>query len=59
LFLKGKIVRKGPLKQKFGADIIKMLDDLKELKNGVFEGYGENTTGHIKIVFGNSLRQKH
>jgi hypothetical protein len=41
LFLKGKIVRKGPLKQKFGADIIKMLDDLKELKNGVFEGYGE------------------
>jgi hypothetical protein len=29
-FLKGKTVIKGPLKRKFGADIIKMLDDLKE-----------------------------
>jgi hypothetical protein len=29
-FLKGKTVRKGPPKQKFGADIIQMLDDLKE-----------------------------
>jgi hypothetical protein len=42
LFLKGKPVRKGPPKRKFGADIIKMLDDLKESENGVFEGYGEN-----------------
>jgi hypothetical protein len=25
-----------------GADIIKMLDDLKEPENDVFEGYGEN-----------------
>jgi hypothetical protein len=41
-FLKGKTVRKGSLKQKFGADIIQMLDDLKELENGVFEGYGVN-----------------
>jgi hypothetical protein len=29
-FMKGKIVRKGPLKQKLRADIIQMLDDLKE-----------------------------
>ncbi len=42
LFTKGKIVRKGPPKKKFGVDIIKMLDDLKESKNGVFEGYSEN-----------------
>jgi hypothetical protein len=35
-------VRKGPPKQKFRADIIKMLDDLKESENGVFEGYSEN-----------------
>jgi hypothetical protein len=41
-FLKGKTIRKGPLKQKFGADIIKILNDLKESENGVFEGYGEN-----------------
>jgi hypothetical protein len=41
-FLNGKTVRKGPLKQKFEADIIKMLDNLKELENSVFEGYGEN-----------------
>jgi hypothetical protein len=40
-FLKGKTVRKGPPKQKLGADIVKMLDDLKELKNDGFEGYGE------------------
>jgi hypothetical protein len=42
LFLKGKTIRKGLPKRKFGADIIKMLDDLKESENGVFEGYGEN-----------------
>jgi hypothetical protein len=41
-FLKGKTVRKGPPKRKFGVDIIKMLDDLKESENGVFEGYSEN-----------------
>jgi hypothetical protein len=41
-FLNGKTVRKEPLKQKFRADIIKMLDNLKELENSVFEGYGEN-----------------
>jgi hypothetical protein len=41
-FLKGKTVRKGPPKRKFGTDIIKMLNDPKESENGVFEGYGEN-----------------
>jgi hypothetical protein len=41
-FLKEKIVRKGSPKQKFGPDIMKTLDDLKELKNGVLEGYSEN-----------------
>jgi hypothetical protein len=39
--LKGKTVRKGPSKRKLGADITKMLDDLKESENGEFEGYGE------------------
>jgi hypothetical protein len=42
LFTKGKRVRKGPPKQKHGADITQMLDDLKELGNGKFEGYSEN-----------------
>jgi hypothetical protein len=41
-FLKGKTIRKGSPKQKFGADIIKMLDDLKESENDAFKGYGEN-----------------
>jgi hypothetical protein len=40
-FLKGKTVRKGPPKQKLGADITKMLDDLKESENSEFKGYGE------------------
>jgi hypothetical protein len=42
LFLNGKIIRKGPPKRKFGADIIQMLDDLKEPENGVFKGYSVN-----------------
>jgi hypothetical protein len=50
-FLKGKTVRKGPSKQKFGADIKKMLDDLKESENGVFEGYGENHNCTHKSYF--------
>jgi hypothetical protein len=41
-FLKGKTVRKGSPKRKFGADIIKILDDLKESENDVFKGYSEN-----------------
>jgi hypothetical protein len=41
-FMKGKIVIKGPPKQKLRADITQMLDDLKELENGKFEGYSEN-----------------
>jgi hypothetical protein len=42
LFTKGKTVRKGPPKRKLGADIIQMLDNLKESENGNFECYGEN-----------------
>jgi hypothetical protein len=41
-FTKGKTVRKGPPKQKLEADITQMLNNLKELENGNFEGYGEN-----------------
>jgi hypothetical protein len=41
-FLKGKTIRKGALKRKFGVDIIQMLNDLKDSENGVFEGYGIN-----------------
>jgi hypothetical protein len=41
-FLKGKTFRKGLPKQKFRADIIKTLDDLKESENGVFKDYSEN-----------------
>jgi hypothetical protein len=41
-FWKEKTVRKGSPKWKFGADIIQMLDDLKESEYGVFEGYGVN-----------------
>jgi hypothetical protein len=40
-FLKGKSVRKGPAKRKLGADITKMLDDLKESENDGLKGYGE------------------
>jgi hypothetical protein len=42
LFMKDKIVRKGPPKQKLSADIIQLLNDLKELEKSKFEGYGEN-----------------
>jgi hypothetical protein len=41
-FLKGKTIRKEPLKRKFDANIIQKLNDLKETGNGVFEGYGVN-----------------
>jgi hypothetical protein len=53
-FLKDKTVRKGSPKQKFGADIIKMLDDIKVMKVMV-----KITTGRIKVIFGNSLMQKY
>jgi hypothetical protein len=48
-FLKCKPVRKGPTKQKIGANIIKMLDELKESENGVFKGYNENHNWTHKI----------
>jgi hypothetical protein len=41
-FLKVKNVKKGSPKQILGADIMEMLDDLKESENDVFEGYDEN-----------------
>jgi hypothetical protein len=41
LVLKDKAVRKGPPKSEFGADIMKMLYDLKESENDGFKGYGE------------------
>jgi hypothetical protein len=54
--LKGKTIRKGPPKQKFRTDIIKVLDDLKELENGVFEGYIENHIGtYTKWSLGTSF----
>jgi hypothetical protein len=40
-FKKGKSVRKGPPNQKLGANILKMLGELKELHDDGFEGYGE------------------
>jgi hypothetical protein len=41
LVLKDKVVRKGPPKSELGADIMKMLYDLKESENDGFKGYGE------------------
>jgi hypothetical protein len=41
-FMKCKTVRKGPPKRKLRANITQMLNDLKELENGKFEGYSEN-----------------
>jgi hypothetical protein len=38
-FQKGKSVRKGSPKQKLGADIVKMLSELKESQNGGFKDY--------------------
>jgi hypothetical protein len=45
LFLKGKIVRKGPPKQKLRADIVKMLDNLKEQKMVGLNVTVKNTIG--------------
>jgi hypothetical protein len=38
---KGNSVRKGAPKQKLRANIMKMLCELKESQDGVFEGYSE------------------
>jgi hypothetical protein len=38
-FQKGKSVIKGPPNRKLRADIMKMLDELKESQNGGFKGY--------------------
>jgi hypothetical protein len=58
-FKKGKSVRKWPPKRKLEVDIVKMLGELKESHDGRFKGYGESTTGLIKVVFRNSLMQRH
>jgi hypothetical protein len=58
-FQKGKSVRKGPPKRNLGADIIKMFDELKESQNGGFKGNGEKHNWTIKVVFGDSLMQRH
>jgi hypothetical protein len=57
--MKGKIVRKRSTKRKLRANIMKMLNDLKESENDEFKAYGEKRTGLIKAIFGNSLMQKH
>jgi hypothetical protein len=40
-FQEGKVIIKGPPKQKLRADIVKMLSELKESQNGGFECYDE------------------
>jgi hypothetical protein len=40
-FLKGNTIKKGPLKRKLGADIMKIFGDLKESENDGFKGYNE------------------
>jgi hypothetical protein len=58
-FRKSKSVRKGPPKRKLGVDTVKILGELKESQNGGFEGYGEKHNCTHKVVFGNSLMQRH
>jgi hypothetical protein len=63
-FLKGKSVRKGPPKRKLGADIVKMLSELKESQNGGFDGYDEKHNWTHKsclweLPFGNTFILPH
>jgi hypothetical protein len=58
-FLNGKTIKKGPPKQKLGADIVKMLDDLEESKIVGLKVTVKRTTGLIKVFFGNFLIQMH
>jgi hypothetical protein len=59
-FLKGKTVRKGPPKRKFRADIIKSAQWPEWVKKMVcLNVMVKITTGHIKVVFENSLMQNH
>jgi hypothetical protein len=51
LFQKGKTVRKGPPKRKLGANIVKMLDGLKESENGGFKGYDKKHNWTHKSYF--------
>jgi hypothetical protein len=59
LFEKGKSVTKGPPKRKLGADIVKMLCELKESQMVGMKVTTKRTTELIKVVFGNSLMQRH
>jgi hypothetical protein len=52
-------VTKGPTKRKLGADIVKMLCELKESQMVGMKVTTKRTTGLIKVVFGNSLMQRH
>jgi hypothetical protein len=54
-FLKDKTVRKGSPNKKLRANIIKILDDMKESKNDVLVGYKENHNWTLKVVFRNFL----
>jgi hypothetical protein len=58
-FLKGEIVRKGTPKQKLGVDIAKMLMTLRSQKMVGSKVTVKSTTGLIKVIFGNSLMQRH
>jgi hypothetical protein len=58
-FMKGKTIKKGSPKQKLGADIIQMLDNLKETETVILKVAVKITTGLIKVVFENSLMQKY
>jgi hypothetical protein len=57
-FQKGKSVREGPPKRKLGPDIMKMLGELKESQM-VGSKDTTSTTGLIKVIFENSLMQRH
>jgi hypothetical protein len=50
-FQKGKSIRKGPPKRRLGADIVKMIGELKESQDGGFEGYGKKHNWTHKNCF--------
>jgi hypothetical protein len=58
-FQKGKSVREGPPKRKLGPDIMKMLGELKESQMVGSKDTTKSTTGLIKVIFENSLMQRH
>jgi hypothetical protein len=58
-FKKGKSARKRPAKRKLGVDIVEMLGELKESQDVGYEAYSEKHNWTHKVVFGNSLMQRH